>query len=358
MRAVITRELNGPLEVLDDVQLAGPGPGEVRVRMVAAGVCHSDLSSMDGTFPQPMPFVMGHEGAGEVVAVGDNVTSLAPGDHVILSWMPPCGRCRFCAGGQPQLCLDIVALSMMSPRFSQGETTLFAMSSTGTFVEETVVNEAGAIKIDPDVPLDVASLIGCGVTTGVGAALNTAKVQPGSSVIVFGCGGVGISVIQGARIAGAAEIVAVDIAEQKLEVAKSFGATDAKTPEQLGELRNDLIGGPFDYAFEVVGSPVTVRAAYDATRRGGTTVIVGAGRPDARVEFSPYELFFLEKKILGSMYGSANVRFDFPRLLALWKAGKLDLENMISQRITLDEVDDAFEAMKRGDVIRSVIEFK
>ncbi len=359
MRAVILRELNTAAEVRDDITLSGPEAGEVRVKLAAAGVCHSDLSSTDGTFPMPTPFVMGHEGAGEILSVGDGVTSLAPGDHVILSWMPPCGSCRFCNGGQAHLCLNIVAVSTMNPRFKIGDTPHFAMSGTGTFADETVVNQAACIKIDPDIPLDIASLIGCGVTTGVGAALNTANVDAGSSVAVFGCGGVGISVIQGARIAGATTIVAVDLVERKLDLAKSFGATHGATPDALGDLSAELTGGQgFDYAFEVVGSPATIRAAYDATRRGGTTVIVGVGKADAMVEFSAYELFFSEKKILPSFYGSADVRFEFHRLLRLWKAGKLDLEGMITQRIDLSEVNEAFEAMKTGEVIRSVIEFK
>ena len=358
MRAAILREINGDLEIRDDIELGNPGANMVKVKLAAAGVCHSDLSSMDGTFPQPAPFVMGHEGAGVVTATGPGVTRVAEGDHVILSWMPPCGKCTWCAKGQGHLCLEIVAVSAMSSVFTLDGEMIFAMSGTGTFTEETVVHEAGAIKIDPDVPLDVASLIGCGVTTGVGAALNTARVEPGSKVIVFGCGGVGISVIQGARIAGAAQITAVDMVDGKLELAKSFGATDAAKPDELGDLKNDLVGGPYDYAFDVVGAPQTIRAAYDATRRGGTTVIVGVGKPDQQVTFNPYELFFLEKRLTGSVYGSSNVHREFPRLLELWKAGKLDLEGMISQRITLDEIPDAFEAMRRGDVIRSVVEFK
>jgi S-(hydroxymethyl)glutathione dehydrogenase/alcohol dehydrogenase len=307
----------------------------------------------------PLPFVMGHEGAGKVTAVGDGVTSVAPGDHVILSWMPPCGACPWCIGGQPHLCLTIVAIATMAPPFTVGDEMYFAMSGTGTFTEETVVQQQGAIKIPDDVPLDVASLIGCGVTTGVGAVINTAKVEVGSSVAVFGCGGVGISVIQGARIAGASTIVAVDLADKKLELAKSFGATHSSRPETLSDLSQELTGGRgFDYAFEVVGSAATIKAAYDATRRGGATVIVGVGRAEQIVELSAYDLFFQEKRILPSFYGSADVRRDFPRLLSLWKAGKLDLEGMISQRITLEEVNDAFEAMKTGEVIRSVIEFK
>ncbi|HEX9713895.1 MAG TPA: Zn-dependent alcohol dehydrogenase [Actinomycetota bacterium] len=359
MRAAVVRELNVPVEISDQIELAGPGPGEVRVKMVAAGVCHSDISGTNGTFPMPLPFVIGHEGAGEIIAVGEGVSTLAVGDHVILSWMPPCGSCRFCLGGQPHLCLNEVAIGTLAQRFSLNGEQVYGFSGTGTFAEETVVSHKGAIKIPDDVPLDVASLIGCGVMTGVGAVINTARVEPGSSVVVIGAGGVGISVIQGARIAGAAEIIAVDPVEAKHEMARSFGATHAAAPEGLADLKQELTEGHgFDYAFEVVGHPATIRSAYDATRRGGTTVVVGAGKSDAIVEFNAYELFFDEKRILGCLYGSADVRRDFHRLIRLWRQGKLDLEGMITRRVTLDEVNDAFDAMMRGEVIRQVIEFK
>src|SRR5207244_8007995 len=209
--------------------------------------------------PTAVPAVLGHEGAGEIIAVGNDVAGLAEGDHVSVSWMPPCGTCADCLRGQPQLCLLGSAAGGV-PHFKQGHQPLFAFAGTGTFAEEVVVSSHAAIKIPDDVPFDVASLIGCGVTTGVGAAINTARVRPGSSVVVFGCGGVGISVIQGARVAGAAEIVAVDLVEGKLELAKSFGATHAATPQQLPALQHELTGGlGFDYAFEVVGRPATLR---------------------------------------------------------------------------------------------------
>lgn len=359
MRAAILREINTPVEVRDDIQLNGPGPGEVRVRIVASGVCHSDISATDGTFPQPTPCVLGHEGAGEVLAVGDGVGGLAPGDHVILSWMPPCGSCRYCLGGQAQLCLNEVATGAFAQRFHLDGEWLYGFSGTGTFADETVVNAAGAIKIPSDVPLDIASLMGCGVMTGVGAVINTARVEPGSSVVIFGAGGVGIAAIQGARIAGAAEIVAVDPVIAKHELARGFGATHATTPDGVAALSMELTEGQgFDYAFEVVGSAGTIRAAYDATRRGGTTVVVGAGKTEAMVQFNAYELFFNEKKLLGCICGSSDVRKEFSKLLRLWKQGKLDLEGMITRRIDLSEVAEAFEAMKRGEVIRSVIEFK
>ena len=236
MRAAILPGLNEKLEVRDDVNVVGPGPGEVHIRIVASGVCHSDISAQNGTLPSPMPGVLGHEGAGEILAVGEGVTTLAPGDHVIVSWVPPCGWCRLCLEGQPNLCQTYLFDALTAQRFTMGDTPIGAMAGTGTFAEELVVPQVAAIKIPEDVPLDVASLVGCGVMTGVGAALNTAKVRPGSSVIVFGCGGVGISAIQGARIAGAAEIVAVDLLDHKLESAKKFGATHAVKPGDLAAL--------------------------------------------------------------------------------------------------------------------------
>ena len=359
MRAAILPAHFEKLEVYDDVEVIGPGPGEVRARVAATGVCHSDLSFQRGIFPNPVPAVVGHEGAGEIVEVGEGVTTLAPGDHVIFAFLPPCGSCLWCLAGQPNLCLTVVAQGATTPRFRRGEDTFFPMSGLGTFAEEVVVNHQAAIKIPDDVPLDIASLIGCGVTTGVGAALNTAQVRPGSSVVVIGCGGVGISIIQGARIAGAAEIVAVDKFENKLEMAERFGATHTATPETLGAASGQITGGfGFDYAFEAIGSPATIRSAWDQTRRGGTTVIVGVGRAEDEVPFNAYEFWWMERTLKGSCYGGADVRTDFHRLLRLWRTGKLDLEGMITRRIDLSEINEAFDAMERGEVIRQVIEFK
>jgi len=359
MRAAVLPGVNEKVEYHTDVELMGPGPGEVRIRIAASGVCHSDIGGQNGTFPQPTPCVLGHEGAGEVVEIGDGVTSLTTGDHVIISWVPPCGACPSCARGQGHLCMTLLAMQAVTPHFSLGGAPLFGFAGTGTFAEELVVKEQGAIKIDDDIPFDIASLIGCGVMTGAGAALNTAKVQPGSSVVVIGCGGVGISVIQGARIAGASTIVAVDPVESKHELAKSFGATHAVLPKDVQGAINELTGSEgFDYAFEVVGTPATIRAAYDAARRGGTAVVVGAGRMEEMVSFSAYELFYMEKAILGCFYGSADVLTDYHRLLGYWREGKLDLEGMISRRIDVSEINEAFDAMLAGEVIRSVVEFK
>jgi S-(hydroxymethyl)glutathione dehydrogenase/alcohol dehydrogenase len=272
--------------------------------------------------------------------------------------VPPCGSCNYCIGGQANLCLVGTMDSFTNPRFTWGEVQAFGMAGTGTFAEELVVLGNAAQKIANDVPYEIASLIGCGVTTGVGAVINTAKVVPGSSVVIFGAGGVGISVIQGARIAGAAEIVAVDLNPGKLAATKRFGASHAVTPDDLPALSAELTGGEgFDYAFEVVGRSEVIRSAYDNTRRGGTCVVVGAGSGEDMVSFSALELFAMEKKILGTIYGSSDVRRDYDRLIRLWKTGRLDLEGMISRRLGLDDVNDAFAALTDGDVIRQVINF-
>ena len=369
MRAALLRNTGDEtLDVVDDMQTIDPGPGQVKVKIGATGVCHSDLSAMNGTIPQPAPAVLGHEGAGVVVALGDGVTTVAEGDHVIVAWSPPCGTCPSCTGRhQPHLCFNVQMMMAVTPNFILDGNPAFGMAGTGTFAEEVVLPKEAVIKIDADVPLEIASaqpsaryrsLIGCGVMTGVGAAINTAKVSPGSSVLVFGCGGVGISVIQGARIAGAAEIVAVDLNEDKHATAKAFGATHACTPDQLPDVKAEITGGEgFDYAFEAIGLAATMRGAYDNTRRGGTTVIVGVGRAEQQVSFNAFELFFDEKTLTGSYYGSADVRTDFARMIRLWKAGRLDLESMISRKITLDDINDALGALARGEVIRQVITF-
>ncbi len=357
MKAAILWELNKELEVRNDVSVVDLGPNDVHVKLVSSGVCHSDVSAQNGTIPAGSPVVLGHEGAGVVVEVGSGVTELVAGDHAILSFTPACRVCKNCLRGKANLC-DAMAMMATSQHFQVGDQRMGGMTGCGTFAEEIILPEAAVIKVDDDIPLNVVSLIGCGVTTGVGASINTAQVTPGSSVCVIGCGGVGISAIQGARIAGAAEIVAVDTLDAKLEMAKKFGATHGVLPDDLEGAKNEITAGEgFDFALDCVGHPTTIRQAYDAIRRGGKAVIVGVGRMDQMVQFSAFEFFFAEKTLVGSMYGSANVRVDFPKLLRLWKAGKLDLEGMISRRIQIEEINDAFRAMQEGEVIRSVIDY-
>lgn len=358
MRAAVLRNTGDEqLDVVSDAGVVDTEPGFVRVSIKATGVCHSDLSAMNGTIPQPAPAVLGHEGAGEVVEVGPGVDNVAVGDHVVVVWVPPCGTCSYCLGGQPNLCSAIMMGSGFLPRFVVDGEPCFGMAGTGTFCEEVVLPKESVVRIDPDVPWEVASLIGCGVMTGVGSAINAAKVVPGSTVAVFGCGGVGVSIIQGARLAGAAEIVAVDLVEERRNDALRFGATHAVTPEALDDAKGEITGGEgFDYAFEAVGLPATIRGAYDAARRGGTACIVGVGRAEEMVSFSAFELFFAEKTLLGTIYGSADVRRDFARLIRLWRNGRLDLEGMISQRLGLEDINKALDDMRAGRVIRTVVE--
>lgn len=357
MKAAVLTELNKDLEIRDDVGLIDLGTDDVHVQLVSSGVCHSDVSAQNGTIPSGTPCVLGHEGAGIVKEVGSGVTDLKAGDHIIVSFTPACRKCKMCLRGESNLCEAMGAMAS-TPRFLIDGQPVAGFTGCGTFAEEMIIPEAAAVKVADDIPLDVVSLVGCGVTTGVGAAINTADIRPGTSVVVFGAGGVGISAIQGARIAGAAEIVAVDMVDAKLEMAKKFGATHAVKPEDLEGAKLEVTAGEgFDYALECIGRPETIRGSFDAVRRGGTAVIVGVGKMTEMVQFSAFELFFNEKNLKGSMYGSANVRTDFDRLLRLWKQGKLDLEGMISRRIKVDEVNEAFRAMQAGEVIRSVISF-
>ena len=357
MKAAILRAVGEPLEIRDDVKVCDLGPGDVHVKLVSSGVCHSDLSAQNGTIPSGTPCVLGHEGAGVVLECGNEVRRVKTGDHVIISFTPACGVCVPCMRGQSNLCNFLMQM-MMTPHFEIGGQKVVGFTGCGTFAEELVISEHALVKVADDIPLNVVSLIGCGVTTGVGAAINTAGIKPGSSVAVIGAGGVGIAAIQGARIAGAAEIVAIDLVESKLEMAKKFGATHAVKPGDIEGVKNEVTRGEgFDYVLECIGHPSTIRQCFDLARRGGTAVVVGVGRMDQSVQFSAFELFFSEKNFKGSMYGSANVRVDFDRLLRLWKAGKLDLEGMISRRIRVDDVNDAFRAMQAGEVIRSVIDY-
>lgn len=356
MRAAILEEQGRPL-VVRDIDVRGPGPGELRISIAATGVCHSDLSVQNGTLPHPVPCVPGHEGAGIVTEVGAGVESFAAGDHVILSWIASCRACPACLRGELHLCPNGAA-HLTSDHLSVDGVTLIPGLGVATFAEEVVVPEVAAVRIDPEIPLDIAALVGCGVTTGVGAALNTAKVKPGSSVVVIGCGAVGLCVVQGARLAGAVSIVAVDPVESKRKVAETVGATRAVHPDDLRGTLEEVTGAVgFDYAFEVVGRAATIRAAWEATRSGGTTVVVGAGSMADTVEFSAFELFYMARSLQGCLYGSANPARDFPLMLEFWRQGRLDLEALVSRRIGLDDVNDAFAAMEAGETVRSVITF-
>ncbi|HEX2315988.1 MAG TPA: alcohol dehydrogenase catalytic domain-containing protein [Thermomonospora sp.] len=359
MRAAILHAAGDTeLDLRDDVALAEPEAGEVRVRIRATGVCHSDLSAMSGVLPTSVPAVLGHEAAGEVVAAGPGVTDPKVGDHVIISFVPACRRCPDCLGGQPYLCMSSIGDAFGKAPFRHGDTAVFRMAGCGSWAEETVVPAAAAVRIDPDVPFDLAAMMSCGITTGVGAALNTARVEPGSSVVVIGAGGVGLSVIQGARIAGAATILAVDPVEAKHETARRFGATHVTTPDGLASLQGELTGGRgFDHAFEAVGRSATLDAAWGAARRGGNVVVVGAGAADDQWRMDMFSLLFLGKNVLSSVYGTADVERDVRRWTDLWRAGRLDLEGVISRRIRFEELNDAVAALRKGEVVRQVVLF-
>ncbi|WP_415950651.1 Zn-dependent alcohol dehydrogenase [Streptomyces sp. KLOTTS4A1] len=357
MRAAVLHEIGqDKLEVLDDFETTGFGPGKVKIRVRATGLCHSDLSAMSGVLPQPGPFVPGHEGAGEILEVGDGVTHVKPGDRVLVCWLPSCGECPACRRGQQQLCLaGFVNAGVPNYRRSGGD--VFGFAGTGTFAEETVVDARCAVPIPDDVPFDIAALIGCGVTTGLGAAINTADVAAGASVAVIGCGGVGISAIQGAKLKGAAEIVAVDPVQSRREAALRFGATKAIAPDELDDAKQNITAGEgFDYVFEVVGKSATARKAYETTRRGGSLIVVGAGALDDHLQFNMFELFFDEKRILPSMYGGGDVLASYERAINLWRAGRIDLAGLITHRVQLGEINEAIEQMRTGVALRTCIE--
>lgn len=357
MRAAVYTGPEQPLSV-EDVSPIDPGPNDVLVRVAASGVCRSDLSVLHGYLPLPPPSILGHEGTGFVEAVGDQVSGLSVGDRVVGSFTPACGHCFYCVRGESHLCDSSLRLSMV-PRATRADGSVAAaFTGLGTFAEMMTVNASSVVKVDTDLPDEQLALIGCGITTGVGAALNTAKVVPGSTVAVIGCGGVGQAVIQGARIAGAARIFAVDPVELKRKAAEQLGATDLVDPgagDPVAQVQAATSGIGADYAFEVLGLPETIVQAYSMARRGGTAVVVGMPRWDSEVTLPGFGLFYMEKKLLGCVYGSAQVRRDFPRFVSLVEHGRLDVGAMVSATVGLDDVNDAFRAMEAGEVIRSVI---
>jgi S-(hydroxymethyl)glutathione dehydrogenase/alcohol dehydrogenase len=359
-RAAVLTDTSAPLAIRD-VDLAPTGPDQVRVRLKAVGVCHSDLSIVTGVLRHPLPAVPGHEGAGVVTETGRDVTGVETGDRVILNWTPSCGACFFCAKGEPYLCDRAATDAYAAPYATLDGTPLVPVLGCGAFAEETLVLGRAVVPIPDGVPFDVAALVGCAVTTGFGAALNTAKVQPGDSVVVIGCGGVGLSIVQGARYAGATTVVAVDVTDDKRALAADLGAThtvDGGADDAEQQVRALTEGRGADHAFEAIGRSATIRTAYRVTRRGGNTVVVGAGSHDDLVSFSALELFFQARSIVGCVYGSADVTRDFPRILGLYASGELALDRLITNRIALDEVNDALAAMAAGEGARTVVLFE
>lgn len=360
VKAAVFRETHQALSI-EDVELAEPGPEEVLVKTVACGVCHSDLHALHGGILAPRPTILGHEPAGIVLAVGGQVRNVGPGDHVIACTSLFCGACAQCVQGRPHLCADRGASRRGAddaPRISRAGETIHQFADLGAFAEAMLLHHRAVVKIDKDIPLDRAALVGCAVMTGVGAALNTAQVVPGSSVVVFGAGGVGISVIQGARIAGARQIIAVDLLDEKLASARKFGATDvinAAAGDTVKTIRK-MTGGGADYAFEAVGVPKLLEQAFYCLAPRGTAVLVGA-IPHGEVVTLNAAHFFLEKRVMGCMMGSNRFTIDAPRYLEFYRQGRLDLDAMVTRHQPLERIDEAFRAMTAGEVTRTVLTF-
>ncbi len=360
MKAAVLNQVNEPLSI-EQIEVREPRKGEVLVRTVASGVCHSDLHFMEGLWPTPVPVVLGHEAAGVVEEVGEGVTYVQPGDPVILSFVPFCGVCRDCIDGRPQLCANPAARQPAGPdapsRLTRDGTPVNQFANVGSFAEYMLVPENGIVKAPEGMPLDKAALVGCSVMTGVGAVVNTAKVEPGATVAVIGTGGVGLNVIQGAVLAGASRIIAVDMLDNKLEYARSLGATDTVNAAQDDPVKavQSLVRGGVDYAFEAIGNTKAGAQAFDMVRRGGTAVIVGMMPFGSKMEINAAS-FLGEKAIKGSFYGSTRFRVDMPRLCEFYLRGKIKLDELVSRHYPLDQINEAYNAMKRGEVARSVLD--
>jgi NDMA-dependent alcohol dehydrogenase len=363
VRAAVLRAVNEPLSI-EEVELAPPGPGEVSIRLAASGVCHSDWNVISGTTPNPLPVVLGHEGPAVVEETGEGVTTLTEGDHVVLSWLPSCGRCFYCSIGRPVLC-EWSTPAMLAGTMPDGTTRLSSngdrhhhYSFLSTFAERCVVPQTSCVRIRKDAPLAVAALVGCAVMTGVGAVINRARVKPGSTVAVFGAGGVGLSAILGAKLAGAGTIVAIDPVPFKRELAVELGATHALDPG-TGEVAPEILGlaggRGADYAFDTAGAPGLVATAYDSVRPGGTVVAVGIPPEGAEARIPAPRLPREEKIVTGSLYGSCRPHIDMPLVLDLYMAKRLDLDRLVTRTYGLDEVNEAFTAMNAGQVARGVI---
>lgn len=360
MKAAVLYEIGKPL-VVEEVELDDPQENEILVRLEATGVCHSDLHFMQGDMPQPLPFVPGHEGAGIVEKVGPNVTAFKPGDHVVLLVIIECGKCRFCLSGRPTLCEENLQIQIMAAlpgggiRLHKGDQPIHHLFGLACFAEKVVVNERSAVKIREDIPLEVACLLGCGISTGIGAAINVARVKPGDSIAIFGCGGVGMSAVMGAKSAGA-KVIAIDTLDSKLEKAKEFGAdylinSFREDPE---ERIPEILGEGADYAIEAIGKVDVIAKAMNCVRAGGLTII--AGMPSfTDVVSIPAVQFLFGKSIKATIHGDIVAPVDIPRYVDLFMEGTFPIDKLITRTYRLDEINEAFEAIERGEVIRSVV---
>ena len=358
MKAAVLRGVRE--QQIEDVEFDSPMPKEVVMKVAAAGVCHSDLHFYNGTWPGGFPMVLGHESAGIVEEVGKDVTYVKPGDHVITCLSTFCGHCEDCITGRMVLCQEPEVNRARSdpPRLHKGDEMLRPFARLGSFAEYMLIHEHSLVKIREDMPLDRAALIGCGVTTGVGAALNTAAIQPGSTVAVIGCGGVGLSCINGAYIGGAARIIAVDMLDSKLELARTFGATDVVNASETDPVQavQEMTGGGVHYSFEAIGLKSAAEQSFAMLRRGGTATVMGMIAPPHTVNVLGAD-FLQEKRIQGCSMGSNRFRVDMPRYVEFYLQGRLHLDEMISQRIKLEQINEAFETLETGDIARSVIVF-
>ncbi len=366
IHAAVLYEAGRPLQV-EEIEVLPPQRGEVQVRMHAAGVCHSDLHVMKGDLPIAKPIVMGHEGAGVIESVGEGVTSVAPGDHVILLWRLSCGVCEYCSSGRPALC-DVGTEVRRTGKLSDGTTRFHASDGTeirhfcgvSTFSQVSTMPEAAVVKIPADFPLEKAALLGCGVITGVGAVRNAAAVGTGDSVAVIGCGGIGLNAVQGARIAGARQIIAVDVVAERLVDAERMGATDvvdASTCDPVKVVRALTAGVGVDYAFEAIGIPATIEQALAVTRKSGTCVVIGITPAESRISVDANEMVYAEKTLVGSLYGSARPRIELPLYIEMHRQGVLRLEELLTRTYPLAAVNEAYEDLENGKLARGLIVF-
>ncbi len=365
MKAAVFYEANKPMAV-EEIEVLPPQEGEVLVKMAAAGVCHSDHHAITGALPAPAPIVLGHEGSGIVEEVGPGVTSLKKGDHIVSVWRYSCGVCEYCLTARPNLCgagwnmRNTSSLSDGTKRFRKGSTEIGHFLGVSTFSEYSVMSERSALKIREDMPLDKAAVVSCAVITGVGAVLNGAKVRPGESIAIFGAGGIGLNAVQGAALAGAEPIIAVDIMQNKLDYAKKFGAThtvNASDEDAIERIREITGGQGAHYAVEAIGNASVTEQAFNSLRTGGTAVMIGITSPDDTAAIPTLPLVTQEKKLIGSIYGSSVPRFMVPRLIELYMAGKLNLDDLLTRSWPLDQINEAYDALIRGEVARSVIAY-
>ncbi len=361
-RAAVMYASGQPLE-LDDLEVLPPRAGEVLVRYVASGVCHSDLHVMQGLMAHPLPVVLGHEGAGVVEAVGPGVSGVQVGDHVLTSYVPSCGRCPWCVVGRPNLCdLRDQPRHLMhdgSARFRHGSEEVFHFLQVSSYAEKAVLPEQNVVPIRKDAPLEVVCLVSCGVMTGAGAVINRARVTPGSNVVVFGCGGVGLNAIQAAALMGAGKVIAVDVFDHKLEWSREFGAThtvNARSVDAVARIREICGRGGADYAIEAIGGSATIEQAFMSVHRGGTVVVIGVSPDGTRISIDP-QMLLQERVLTGTSFGSSRQKVDLPMIVDLFMAGRYKLRELISRQVALEDLNEAYEALVRGEVRRSVVVF-